>query len=309
METKDTAQSHVGKGASTLANTYLLKNQELTVSICALGAEVVSVKRGNCEYIWQGDKAYWGSRAPLMFPICGRLFAQTYTHAGQSYKLGNHGFARHSVFSVERVTDVEAVFVLTSTPEIRAVYPFDFRLTVTYRLDGAKLTTTAVIRNTGSEFLPATFGGHPGFNVPLEGDGAFDSYYLEFGEACSPDRIEMSDTCFLTGKRSAYPLQNGRILPLRHSLFSVDAVFLSRVANRVTLRSPTTARAVTLEYPDMPYLGVWHAPRTEAPYVCIEPWCGLPAYDGEIEEITARHDMFRICAGEEKSVSFAVWFE
>ena len=288
---------------------YTLKNELLTVKIADLGAEVVSVTRGDCEYIWQGNKTYWGGQAPLMFPICGRFFDQTYSYKGNTYKMGTHGFARHSTFAAEQISDCEASFVLKPTPEIQAIYPFDFSLTVTYRLDGARLTATALIQNTGDEILPATFGGHPGFNVPLGGDGAFSDYYLEFGEECSPDLVEMTPTCFLTGNRSAYPLQNGRILPLHHGLFSVDAVFLAQVAKSVTLRGKTTDRSVTLEYPQMSYLGIWHAPRTQAPYVCIEPWCSLPAYDQTVEDISTRHDMFRIQPGSSKEVSFAIRFD
>lgn len=288
---------------------YTLKNEILTVQINSLGAEVFSVKRGDCEYIWQGDKTYWKDRAPLMFPICGRFFEQTYTYRGKTYQMGTHGVARGAEFAATQVSECEAVFVLTPTPAISAIYPFDFSLTVTYRLEGARLTTTARIQNPGKEILPATFGGHPGFNVPLGADGAFSDYYLEFDEECSPDLVEMSPTCFLTGRRSAYPLQDGKILPLHHGLFSVDAVFLARVANKVTLRGKTTERSVTLEYPQMPYLGIWHAPRTEAPYVCVEPWCGLPAYDQTVEDISTRHDMFRIQPNASKDVSFAIRFE
>ncbi len=287
---------------------YILKNDQLTVTLRDLGAEMISVRRGDCEYVWQGDPAYWSGQAPLMFPICGRLFDQTYTYGGKAYKQTTHGFARSSLFRVASATDTEIVFVLESNDETRANYPFDFVLTVTYRLCGSSLTTTADIRNTGSEILPATFGGHPAFNVPLDGNGSFSDYYLEFGEACSPDEIMMTPSCFLTGKRHAYPLTDGKILPLTHDLFAIDAIFMSRVADTVTLRSATAERSVTLHYPDMPYLGIWHAPRTDAPYVCIEPWCGLPAYDREIEDFAKKPDMFRICPNDTKTVGFSIDF-
>ena len=58
----------------------------------------------------------------------------------------------------------------------------------------------------------------------------------------------------------------------------------------------------------MPYLGLWHAQKSEAPYVCIEPWCGLPSFDGEVDDFTQKCDMFRIPAGEEKTVRYAVTF-
>ena len=288
---------------------YILKNERLTVTLSDHGAELISVKKGDCEYIWQGDKAYWDGQAPILFPICGRLFEQTCTYDGKTYRMGTHGFARTSDYCVKKVTDSEIVFRLEANDETRAVYPFDFALEIGYRLENATLLTTATIYNTGSEILPATFGGHPGFNVPLGGDGCFSDFYLEFGEECSPDEIMMTPTCFLTGKRQAYPLVDGKRLPLSHDLFNIDAIFLSRVADSVTLRSDKTDRAVTLRYPDMPYLGIWHAPRTDAPYVCIEPWCGLPAFDQTIEDLATKPDMFRICPNSKKSVQFSIEFE
>jgi hypothetical protein len=49
----------------------------------------------------------------------------------------------------------------------RALYPFAFRLVVTYTFDEAGLDVALKIVNTGEETLPASVGGHP-FNWPLQ---------------------------------------------------------------------------------------------------------------------------------------------
>ncbi len=288
---------------------YVLKNDALTVTLSDLGAEMISVRRGDCEYVWQKDDTYWkDGQAPLLFPICGRLIDGAYEYEGKRYKMAIHGFAKDSVFQVARWNDCEIEFVLDADESTKRSYPFDFSLSVIYRLEGETLTTNAVIRNRGDGVMPAAFGAHPGFNVPLDGVGSFEDYQLEFSEPCSPDEVVMTPACFLTGERKPFLLEKGRSLPLRHSLFDIDAIFLARVSDSVTLRSDKTPRSVTLTYPDMPYLGIWHMPRTDAPYVCIEPWCGLPDYDGAVGDILQKSDMFRIPAGEEKSVSFSVTF-
>ena len=41
----------------------------------------------------------------------------------------------------------------------------------------------------------------------------------------------------------------------------------------------------------MPFLGLWHAPHTDAPYVCIEPWENLPSVDGGVEDITKKENI------------------
>ncbi len=286
---------------------HILKNKQLTVTVDEYGAEVVSVRRGTCEYLWQADPVFWGNHSPLLFPICGRLFEGKYDYEGQTYEMNLHGFARHADFTFVGGGADFLNFRLSSSPELRRQYPFDFCLNVEYRLAGDTLRLRAEIVNTGDVTLPATFGGHPGFNVPLDG-GEFTDYVIEFSEECSPDQILFSDACLNTGRRRALPPVKGKTLALRHDLFDHDAIFMSRVANRVTLKSEKSARSVSLYYPDMPYLGLWHKPRTQAPYVCIEPWCGLPAYDGERDDLAVKNDLFRIPAGSSKQVMFEMSF-
>ena len=287
---------------------YTLKNEALTVVVSDTGAELHSVKRGDCEYIWVGDPEFWSFKAPLVFPVCGRFQDGKYTYRQKTYDIGVHGFIRPSVFTVEQQTDTAICLSLADSEETRAVYPFAFSLKVWYILDGSRLTCRFDMQNTGDVLLPMTMGGHPGFNVPLDGKGEFEDYYVEFGEDCYPDEFILSERYLLSGKQKARLLEDSRILRLRHDLFDHDAVFMSRVANTVTLKSDKSERFVTLSYPDMPYLGLWHKPQTNAPYVCIEPWCGLPGIDGELEDIETRPDMFRILPGKSKSVEFSMLF-
>lgn len=287
---------------------YTLKNKELTVVIADKGAELISVKKGACEYIWVGDPNIWPLHAPLVFPVCGRFQNAQYTYRGKVYNIDLHGFIRPSVLTVDSLTDTAICLALSSTEETKRVYPFDFTLKVWYILDGSKLTCRFDMTNTGTELLPITMGGHPGFNVPLDDKGAFEDYYLEFDEDCYPDAFILSERCLLTGKKKALTLENSRILRLRHDLFDNDAIFMSRVASSVTLKSESSERYVTVSYSDMPYLGVWHKPHMEAPYVCIEPWCGLPGADGELEDIETKPDMLRILPKKSKSVEFSMLF-
>lgn len=206
------------------------------------------------------------------------------------------------------MSDDRITFVLHSSDETKVGYPFDFALTVTHVLTGDTVKTTVCVKNTGACVLPFAFGAHPGFNVPLDGNGSFEDYKIEFAEPCSPDEILMSDMGNLTGRHRAYPLADGKTLPLHHGLFESSSIFFARTADRVTLRSNVTERSVTLTYPQFPYLGIWHAVGTDAPYVCIEPWCGLPSYDGEIDDFETRPNMFRLQAGEEKTLTFEICY-
>ena len=288
----------------------ILQNDQLTVTIGDFGAEPLSVRRGDCEYLWQAAHPdHWKSHAPILFPICGRLFQGRYSYRGVDYEMTLHGFARHFPFAYEGGTALEHRFSLASTDELRKQYPFDFRLEMAYRLDGGTLHVDATVRNLGAEPMPFSYGAHPGFNVPLAGQGSFSDYEIVFGEACSPDKLLFSDACLDTGRRAPFPLKGGRSFALDHHFFDNDGVFLTHMADSVTLRSDTTPRFVRLRYPDMNYLGFWHNPRTEAAFVCIEPWCGVPAFDGEVDDLEkTKADMFHLQPGASREIRYSVEF-
>ena len=287
---------------------YILKNEQLTATLSSLGAELISVQcKGNCEYIWQGDEKYWSGQAPVLFPICGRFFGTKYTYRGKEYSMGTHGFARNSEFEAVSVSTTEVTFLLIANDQTRAEYPFEFEFYVTYSLNGARLDIKHEIKNKDEKTLIATVGAHPGFNVPLD-NGSFDDWYLEFSEECYPDELVFSKTCFNTGLKRPLNLESSRILRLSHDLFDIDGIFMSNTSRSVTLKSDKSERFVRVEYPDMPYLGLWHAPRSDAPYVCIEPWCGLPSYDGETEALENKNDTFRLAKGSSKKINYAIIF-
>lgn len=105
---------------------------------------------------------------PILFPICGNLPDNTYTHNGQSYPLKQHGFAREMPWEVlDRVTQDQASLKLglSSNEQTRAVYPFDFQLEFTYRLQGQTLSLQQRYTNCSGEVMPFSIGFHPYFLV------------------------------------------------------------------------------------------------------------------------------------------------
>ncbi|MBR6727898.1 MAG: aldose 1-epimerase family protein, partial [Clostridia bacterium] len=187
-------------------------------------------------------------------------------------------------------------------------YPFDFSFTVAYRLQGASLAMDITVQNNGDDIMPFSLGAHPGFNLPLEGDSRFEDWYLEFSEDCSPDEILLSENVYLDGRRVAYPLQNRRKLALSHDLFTLDGRFFARVPDTVTLKCDGEPRFVTIHMPNTPYLGMWSRPDSNAPLLCIEPWHGLPSYDGIIDDMDTKNDMYRLLPGKSKHFSLTYTF-
>lgn len=56
-----------------------------------------------------------------------------------------------------------------------------------------------------------------------------------------------------------------------------------------------------VSWPQMPYVGFWHKPHTDAPFVCIEPWSVLPGREGVVEELEKMADRTKLQPGETRS--------
>lgn len=289
---------------------YIIENDELKVTISDLGAEVMSIqlKKDKTEYLWQGDPTYWKGRAPHMFPICGRLTEGKYTYRGETYEMILHGFLKVSTCSVLQQNKDNITFVLKSSEESYKIYPFNFVYTVEFSLKGQTLEMRYTAKNEGDNVMYFAFGGHPGFNIPLDDKGTFEDYYVEFSKHAVPRKLVMN-ACYLTDDTVPFVLEDGTKLHLNHGLFDDDAIFITDMADTVTLKSDTTDKKVTVYYPDMKYLGFWHKPQSDAPYMCIEPWMSVPAYSGKIDELPLKRDMKALASGESYSTFIDITVE
>lgn len=278
---------------------YFIENDYLFVKVSSLGAELTSIKNkdNGTEYLWQGDEKYWAGQAPIMFPICGRLYEGKYTYLGNEYTMPNHGIARSSEFVLTGQGSDEITLSLISNEEIKSHYPFDFVFNVTFKLVNKTLFVTYTVINKDTKELIFAVGGHPAFNVPLNNEGEFEDYYVEFENPCSAVRVDFSPTCFCTKDDKIFTPGGTKRIDLNHNLFDDDAIFLYNVDKTITLKSDVHKYSVTLKYDRMKYLGLWHMPKTDAPYVCIEPWSSIPANDGIVDNLLTKEEMIHLPCG------------
>ena len=273
-------------------------NESVALRVDTLGAQMMSILGSDgCEYLWQGDSRYWEDRAPNLFPFIGRLTNDQCKVNGKVYPMGIHGFAAASEFQCAVKEKETVVLTMASTAQTKEQYPFDFRFSIEYSLHGNSIAVTYTVENRSNCSMPFGIGGHPGFRVPLTDGESFTDYALEFSQDCRPDRVGFTPQVYLSGVDAPYPL-DGRKIPLCHDLFDEDAIILKNMARQVSLRSEKSGKGVTVSYPDMPYVGFWHWPKTDAPYVCIEPWSSLPSRQDVVEELTCKSDLVHLPAGE-----------
>ena len=286
---------------------YTLKNEKITLTVASLGAEMQSLQGADgTEYLWQGDPQYWGDRAPNLFPFIGRLTRNSYKYMGQVYPMGIHGFAAGREFTATEQAPTRLVLELRNNGETEKSYPFRFLFRIVYQLDGPTVGITFHVENMDEKVMPFGIGGHPGFNVPLVSGESFHDYQLEFSTPCLPDRIGFTPTVYMSGVDTPYPLREDRFIDLRHDLFDEDAIILKNAAREVTLRSRVSGKGIRVCCPDMPYIGFWHWPKKDAPYVCIEPWSSLPSRQDVVEEFSCKSDLIQLSPGKAYDTAWTV---
>ena len=310
---------------------YTLRNSEMEVQVSSKGGELVSMKDADqTEYIWIGDATYWKRHAPQLFPCIGRLTNNQYRMDGALHEMGQHGFLRdYELTKVESEEQAGAETVrdaagqagakaetvtslhlqLQSDTSTRQLYDRDWTVDIFYSLCGKTLSVRFQVRNCDTRTMRFGYGIHPGFNVPLNPALRFEDYRLDFHEVSTPKQMELTEHYTISGGMHDYALAEGRYLPLQHSLFDHDAIILKDMPHTVTLGSQKDEKKVTVTFPDMPYLGIWHAPETDAPFVCIEPWSSLPSTDSVIDEFETKPDFITVEPEETYMNSWSISIE
>lgn len=279
---------------------HSIENENIILTVAEKGAEMQSIyhKKIEKEYLWQGNPDIWAGRAYNLFPTCGKMAQNKYTLGGNTYEMNPHGIARKLDFKLIDKQDSQMSFALCASIDTLKVYPFNFEFIITYTLAGNSVVTTYEVRNLDTKTMLFAIGGHPGFNVPLCEKEVFEDYYLEFYAESEPLEYVMNSDGYFSGKMREFPLKAGKILNLSHKMFDNDAIFLTNVCNGVTLKSSRNRHFVNVNFAGMPCLGIWHKPKMEAPYVCIEPWSSCPVVNGEVIDFTNKPSQIKLAEGK-----------
>ena len=253
----------------------------ISATIKAVGAELCSLQDADGrELLWQAG-TLWPSHSPILFPIVGQVANDRLRIGDQTYPMNRHGFARRRQFEWVEQGDAQCRLELREDAESLAVYPFPFRLVLTYRIEAGALHVDYALTNPGSEILPASLGAHPAFRWPLR-SGAQTDYRIEFADA-EPAPIYRLEAGLLKSAPEPSPV-HGSTLALDPRLFEQDAIIMLELRSR-SLRYVGPDAGLEFAWEGFSQLGLWQKPGAE--FVCIEPWQGYasPAgWDGEFQD-------------------------
>jgi galactose mutarotase-like enzyme len=275
-----------------------LENENIALSVRSKGAEMCSLrsKSANIEYLWQRNKRYWKWQAPVCFPIVGSLADGHYKFQHAHYPLPIHGFARDKEFTKIVEKSGQLIYRLRYDAETLAVYPFKFQFDIGYYLKDTGIKIEYKVYNLDATDLAFSVGGHPGFNCPLASGEKFEDYELVFEHEEFVER-QFVDKGLRAGRRELL-LAGQRVLPLSTQLFNQGVIILTNLKSKaVSLRSRKSDRSISIHFEGFPYLGIWSA-SGGAPFVCIEPWCGITDNAGPSRDIFQKEGVRRLAPHE-----------
>lgn len=268
------------------------------------GGELISYTNEGKEYIWTGDPAFWNGHAPVLFPFVSALKDWKVKFGGKEYSLTTkHGFARKSEFELVECTDTKITFALTSSEKTKEQYPFDFRLLVAHEITEQGYTTTYTVCNTGTQPMLFCIGGHAGYCV----DGSAEDYQLIFEQEEDlvlyyTDAQSLFNESYRLAKRIT-----GNTYDIVYDDFDVDAIILKAPkSHKVKLVKKSDGTGLEFDYTGFENLTLWTPPKKQAPFFCLEPWNGLPAYTDESGNFEDKPGHITLEAGQEYSVSYSI---
>lgn len=288
---------------------YTLENSELTVRFDTFGGQLTSIKdRNGVEYLWQGDKTYWGGQAPVLFPIVGSLRDKKAVIGGnKTCCMERHGVVRKLEFDMIEKTDDSITFSICSNEETYQRYPYAFQLKIRYGLSERNITTEYTVINKTDEVMPFQIGGHPGFNCPLAAGEAFEDYVVEFEQEETADcPTPVPSTGLVDVSRRTRILDHSKTLRMDHKLFKVDAVIFDQLKSRkAKLYNPQTGCGVQISFADFDNLLVWSS-ANDGSFVALESWSGLSTCSDESDVFEEKRGVHLLQGKQSKSFSFTI---
>lgn len=281
-----------------------IESQGYTAVVSQKGAELVSLRNTQGEqYMWSGDEAYWTGKAPILFPVIGRMKEGGYSLDGRRYEMPKHGLVRGKRWDLESQSPACVSFSTRADNQTTQHYPFDFELITTFELNGPRLKVSYQVINHGGEKMLFSLGSHPAFALPVSADDGLDQWSVEFSEEETLDR-QVLDGGLIGESPVPQYLNASSSVPLSDSLFNDDAlIFFGVRSQRLDIVHKTRGKRLSLHTGGAPDLGIWSKPG--APYVCLEPWFGYDDPVGASGDLRDKPGVLAVDAGS----TFETWIE
>ena len=271
-------------------------------AVCdSFGGELISYRHNGREIVWTGDGAYWTGHTPVLFPVVGALVDDKIDIDGTVYSIKKHGFARKSFFELVNATDTTAAYELKNSAATAEMYPFAFSLKVKHEISENGFKTTYTVTNPSDKEMVFAIGGHPGFCL-----GNIEDYKLVFPEEENAPLYYTANTTIMNENLVQGAIK-GKEMALKYDDYDVDALIAKDLKSRtVSIVKLDGSFKLDFGWQGFDVLGIWTPPKKKAPFLCLEPWNGCPAYDNETGKFRDKPYVKTLGAGESYSVGYTV---
>ncbi len=257
---------------------YLLKKNGYEAQIDTAGAELLSLKKDGREVMWNRDPLYWGNSSLVLFPFIGRNCNDTYLLNGKEHRMGIHGFAQACAFTVlDRKEDV-LTLLLKDNEETLKNYPFHFEMRICFSLESDGISIRFEVSNRSECALPFNLGFHPGFIL----EKPLDRYRVFFPKMSDPREIGIVKKCMLNGIDTPLSLPDNCI-HLEKELFKESARVYAGMGDTAVLQDGCRD-LLSITYKGFDNIVLWQTLDSDADFICIEGWNGLPGRYERIED-------------------------
>lgn len=283
---------------------YKIKNEYLELTVSSHGAEKQSlVSNKGVSYLRDID-SYWNRHAPLLFPIVGKLRDLKTFINNKEYHMGQHGFLRDQEFDLYKQTENSITLINKFSEETLKMYPFEYKVLVTYTLDGKTLKTNFEVVNDDYQVIPFNFGGHPGFKCPLYDGEKFEDYTVKFEKEENFDAPTVVPTNGTLDFDHTVRYDHIKDLKLDYKYFEIDAIVIPNVKSNSVKLVNKEDKGIKFDFEGFPTLAIWTKPN--APFVCLEPWIGNADKYNSNYQFIEKNDMVFLNPGDKFDASYSI---
>lgn len=291
----------------------VIENDILKVAVADHGAELCSVydKEADFERIWDANPAVWNRHAPILFPFVGKVRNGEYRIGDKTYAMKTqHGFARDMEYVCVNVAKDSITHKVCATEDTLKIYPYDFELTITHRLDAENPRLLHVdweVKNNSEEEMVYSIGAHPGFALPIVDYKERENYYLMFPnkEELTYVGASLTSGLGLPNDKKKLPLEDGFV----KYYDDIYATFIFDYQNIdvVGIARPDKTPYVTVNCAGFPLLGIWTSPDG-GNYICLEPWYGRADDEGFTGTIDEKPGVLTLAPGGVETITYSMEF-
>lgn len=284
---------------------FKISNKYLELTVSSHGAEKQSIisKETNISYLRDVDK-YWNRKAPLLFPIVGKLRDLKTFINNKEYSMNQHGFIRDQEFELYSQTETELVLVNKFNEETLKKYPFEYQVFVKYTLVEKSVYTEFIVKNLDYQVIPFNYGGHPGFKLPLYENETFEDYSVKFEKTENFDAPTVNLENGTLNFDKTIPYKNIDEIKLDYKYFEIDAIVIPEVKSQSVKLVNKDDKGIKFDFLGFPSLAIWTKPN--APFVCLEPWIGYADHSDSNYQFIEKDNMQFLNPGETFQATYII---